>query len=140
MAFGIGDLTGLLFRIIQNKAEIERLVAIIMAAFKEAKPLLDKVAPDLLHQVSQGMATPAVPGAKPVLVLSAPNFSMQWLQESLNTLENAGLEVDGEYGQATGDAIAAFQKKNGIIVDRWAGTETTSLIYKKLHSIQAMPT
>jgi peptidoglycan hydrolase-like protein with peptidoglycan-binding domain len=61
-----------------------------------------------------------------------PAGSMAWLQESLNTLNNAGLDVDGEYGAATNKAVAAFQKANGLNVDGWAGPETVAVIMKAL--------
>jgi peptidoglycan hydrolase-like protein with peptidoglycan-binding domain len=58
--------------------------------------------------------------------------SMEWLQESLNTLADAELEVDGEYGPATNKAVSEFQKENGLKVDGWAGPETINLIVKQL--------
>jgi murein L,D-transpeptidase YcbB/YkuD len=136
MAFGIMDITGLVFRLMQNRAEIEKLVTTIGKALADAKPMLDKVAPDLLAQMSHSLA-PTVPG-KPALPppvvpgVPTPNFTMTWLQESLNKLDNANLDVDGQYGPATKEAISKFQQKNGLVVDGWAGITTTSLIYEKL--------
>jgi peptidoglycan hydrolase-like protein with peptidoglycan-binding domain len=60
------------------------------------------------------------------------DFSMRWLQESLNKLNNAGLDVDGEYGENTRAAIMAFQRSNGLEVDGWAGVETSAKIYEML--------
>ena len=57
---------------------------------------------------------------------------MEWLQESLNTLVDAGLEVDGEYGPATNKAVAEYQTENGLKADGWAGPETISLIVEQL--------
>jgi len=68
---------------------------------------------------------PAQPDGHPV-------GSMSWLQDSLNKLNNAGLEVDGEYGPATNKAVADYQKANGLKVDGWAGPETVAMIMKQL--------
>jgi peptidoglycan hydrolase-like protein with peptidoglycan-binding domain len=37
------------------------------------------------------------------------------IQRALNLLENAGLEPDGTYGQATADAVLAYKEERGII-------------------------
>lgn len=58
--------------------------------------------------------------------------SMEWLQESLNTLIDADLDVDGEYGPATNKAVCEYQTKNNLKVDGWAGPETISLIVEQL--------
>jgi peptidoglycan hydrolase-like protein with peptidoglycan-binding domain len=87
---------------------------------------------DLVREVTNAVGgaqpsppAPAPPGAHPA-------GSMAWLQESLNKLNNAGLDVDGEYGAATNKAVAAFQKANGLNVDGWAGPETVAVIMKAL--------
>ncbi|MEI3340640.1 MAG: peptidoglycan-binding domain-containing protein [Eubacterium sp.] len=56
--------------------------------------------------------------------------SVQWLQKSLNAYQNAGLTVDGSYGEATKNAVRKFQESSGIGVDGSAGT--TDLLYTDL--------
>jgi lysozyme family protein len=123
-AFGFFDLTGLVFRLFQNRAEIERIWA-------DIRSLGDKVAPGVLP----GGAGPVVSqSAVAAAAGSPPDFSMLWLQQSLNKLNNAGLDVDGEYGENTRAAIMAFQSKNGLVADGWAGVETSAKIYSLLNA------
>jgi peptidoglycan hydrolase-like protein with peptidoglycan-binding domain len=69
----------------------------------------------------------------PQLPLSGhPIGSVEWLQESLNTLNHAGLVVDGDYGPATKKAIADYQSEHDLKVDGWAGPDTVSSIVGEL--------
>lgn len=61
-----------------------------------------------------------------------PVGSMEWLQDSLNTLADAGLEIDGEYGPQTKDAITEYQQANSLTADGWAGPETVAKIVEQL--------
>jgi hypothetical protein len=50
---------------------------------------------------------------------------VKWLQTALNILgANPPLDVDGEYGPMTKDAVLAFQKTHELVVDGWAGDLT----------------
>jgi len=60
--------------------------------------------------------------APPSLTLSATE--LMWVQSSLNVVDNAGLDVDGEYGPLTHDAITSYQRKNDIAVTGTANQET----------------
>jgi murein L,D-transpeptidase YcbB/YkuD len=133
MALGIMDITGIVFRLMQNRSEIEKIMASVSDVLREAKPVLDKVAPDLLASMSHSLAPEGTKApAPPAAAAPTPEFNMTWLQTSLNKLEHAGLDIDGEYGPATKDAIAKFQSKNGLVADGWAGVQTSALIYSKL--------
>jgi peptidoglycan hydrolase-like protein with peptidoglycan-binding domain len=83
----------------------------------------------LVREVTDAIGV-AQPPAPPLGVPVAG--SMAWLQEALNKLNNAGLDVDGEYGAATNKAVSEFQKANGLKVDGWAGPETVAIIMKAL--------
>jgi len=50
---------------------------------------------------------------------------VKWLQTALNILgTNPPLEVDGEYGPMTKDAVLQFQKAHDLVADGWAGDLT----------------
>lgn len=119
----ISDIVATSFRLVSNSAEILKLWDKIIAAIKsvtsvypELKALVDKLAPG---------ATAPITGATEL-------FSVEWLQEALNKLSNAGLKVDGDYGELTKKAVTAFQQQNGLEVDGWAGVATTAAIMAAL--------
>jgi hypothetical protein len=50
---------------------------------------------------------------------------IKWLQTALNVLgANPPLDVDGEYGPMTKDAVLQFQKAHDVVADGWAGDTT----------------
>lgn len=49
---------------------------------------------------------------------------VKWLQTALNKADNAGLDVDGEFGSGTTTAVKNFQGKYGLTQDGQAGTAT----------------
>ena len=57
------------------------------------------------------------------------------LQERLQELGYYTDVVDGQFGQGTKEAVIAFQKKNGLDADGYAGEETQKILY----SDQAIP-
>jgi peptidoglycan hydrolase-like protein with peptidoglycan-binding domain len=82
---------------------------------------------DLLNQIKDKL-----PDLKPAPESEYPVGSCEWLQESLNELIDAGLDVDGEYGPLTKNAVADYQKQNGLKLDGWAGPETINHIVSDL--------
>ena len=53
------------------------------------------------------------------------------LQERLKELGYYTGEVDGQFGQGTRDAVIAFQQKNGLDADGYAGEETQRILYSE---------
>jgi murein L,D-transpeptidase YcbB/YkuD len=50
---------------------------------------------------------------------------VKWLQTALNaTGTHPPLDVDGEYGSKTKDAVLQFQKTHDLVADGWAGDLT----------------
>jgi hypothetical protein len=58
---------------------------------------------------------------------------VKWIQTALNFL-GAGppLDVDGEYGPLTIEAVLKFQRANGLEVDGWAGDLTQEKLQQAL--------
>ena len=57
-----------------------------------------------------------------------------WLQNALNTYQNAGLAVDGQYGEATKGAVRAFQTQENLDVDGLAGKDTICALIYRMYS------
>ena len=53
------------------------------------------------------------------------------LQERLKTLGYYDGEVDGRFGPGTQEAVIAFQSKNGLDADGYAGEKTLTVLYSE---------
>lgn len=62
----------------------------------------------------------------------SPGFTTEHLQMALNKYGGAHLAVDGKYGEATAQAVEAYQKRHGLTVDRWAGRETLDSLWRQI--------
>jgi peptidoglycan hydrolase-like protein with peptidoglycan-binding domain len=54
--------------------------------------------------------------------------SVEYLQNLLNSYDQASLEADGEFGESTEVAVKAFQEKNDINSDGIVGAETWEVL------------
>jgi hypothetical protein len=63
---------------------------------------------------------------------AAHPFDVKWVQSSLNTLQKAGLTVDGDYGERTRAAVKQFQSANKLEPDGWVGMLTLSALEEKM--------
>ena len=119
MAFNI---IGLAMTLLKHRDSIAKIVAVL--------PDLSRIFNELRPEQSPVGALQPPP---PVSSSGHPVGSMEWLQDSLNTLgAEPPLDVDGEYGPATNEAVCEYQKTNGLEVDGWAGPETVSTIVEQL--------
>jgi len=63
---------------------------------------------------------------------SSHAFDVRWVQSSLNTLMNAGLQVDGIMGPLTIEAVKRYQQRSGLEPDGWVGVLTLAQLEKDM--------
>ena len=83
----------------------------------------------LKSQLFRGDAKLEAAAASPLahIVPGARGDHVRKIQLALNQLDNAGLDPDGIYGQATANAVLAFKQKRGII-NRSYQTEADNIV------------
>lgn len=102
-------------KIVQAWGQIAPIIKQVREAYPQIRDLIDDIAP--------GVTEPD----------TSESYSVEWLQKSLNTLDNADLEIDGEYGDATKQAVSEFQSDHPpLVVDGWAGVSTQAAIVEEL--------
>lgn len=83
--------------------------------------------PDTVREkVAAAMVTP-----EPALHTGSQGEKVRKLQERLQELGYYTDNVDGQFGPGTRDAVIAFQKKNGLDADGYAGEETQSVLFSE---------
>ncbi len=83
--------------------------------------------PDTIRdKTAESMVTP-----EPALHNGSQGEKVWKLQERLQALGYYTDAVDGQFGQGTRDAVIAFQKKNGLEADGYAGEETQRVLYSE---------
>lgn len=83
--------------------------------------------PDTIRdKAAESMVTP-----EPALYNGSQGEKVWKLQERLQALGYYTDAVDGQFGQGTRDAVIAFQKKNGLEADGYAGEETQRVLYSE---------
>ena len=83
--------------------------------------------PDTVREkAATDMVTP-----EPALHNGSQGEKVWKLQERLQALGYYTDAVDGQFGQGTRDAVIAFQKKNGLEADGYAGEETQKVLYSE---------
>ena len=66
---------------------------------------------------------------EPALGTGSRGDKVTRLQERLKALGYYDGEIDGQFGQGTQEAVIAFQMKNGLDTDGYAGEKTQALLY-----------
>jgi len=83
--------------------------------------------PDTVREKpAESMVTP-----EPALHNGSQGEKVWKLQERLQALGYYTDAVDGQFGQGTRDAVIAFQRKNGLEADGYAGEETQRVLYSE---------
>lgn len=116
----LGNIIGIGLRVVANRDKIAAAWGDLVPIIRGVRTQYPKIV-DLLDEIAPGATTPEPDG-----------FSVEWLQESLNTLADAGLEVDGEYGELTREAVTEYQQAHSLVPDGWAGVATQASIYQEL--------
>jgi hypothetical protein len=99
-----------------------KVSAVVQAAAPALVPLLEQAGAQMFPKLAPSLHVAAA------AIISFHPDAVSWLQASLNTIDNAGLTVDGQYGPLTRAALEAFQTKNGLAVTGWASDAENSLI------------
>ncbi len=117
----------IIFRAINVAPQIQQAIRIgtpIVKAVEENAgndllPLLGQIGKQMFPDIDDRLAPAAAASTMfdPIRV--------KWLQTALNLLgANPPLDVDGEYGPMTKDAVLQFQKTHELVADGWAGDLT----------------
>ena len=75
-----------------------------------------------------GMAVPPSSVMVPSVQMGANGPSVEAIQYLLRQ-NGADIEVDGDFGEQTDEAVHAFQQKNGLTVDGVVGPETWGVLF-----------
>lgn len=118
---------GNIFALMARQADIRLLMALYNKNKSDNTQMID-LARDLL-------TVAGVLDAKPSGSIEVPTplrkYTTEWIQESLNMLQNAGLNVDGKLGKEdskTRQAVRKFQNDNKLKVDGDPGIQTVSVM------------
>jgi Putative peptidoglycan binding domain len=116
----------IIFRAINVAPQIQQAIRIgtpIVKAVEENAgdllPLFGKIGAQMFPGIDDRLAPAAAASTMfdPIRV--------KWLQTALNVLgATPPLDVDGEYGPMTRDAVLQFQKSHELVADGWAGDLT----------------
>ena len=116
----------IIFRAINVAPQVQQAIRVgkptVEAVEENARDLLP-----LLGQIGRQMF-PAIDERLAPAAAASTMFDpvrVKWLQTALNVLGvDPPLEVDGDYGPKTTEAVSHFQHTNGLVVDGWAGDLT----------------
>lgn len=120
----LGSIIGIGLRVVANRDKIAKAWDDLVPIIRGVRTQYPKIV-DLIDEIAPGATTPE-PEHEP------DGLSVEWLQESLNALADAGLEVDGDYGELTREAVTKYQQAHSLEVDGWAGVATQASIYQEL--------
>jgi hypothetical protein len=121
MTISTFQIIGLALRLVSKRDQIANIWGQIAPLVREitsdpaVKSLMQQVAPPQPQQQADS------------------GFSVQWLQESLNTLGQGPLDVTGDYDEETKARVRDYQSAHPpLAVDGWAGINTQASIHDEL--------
>jgi murein L,D-transpeptidase YcbB/YkuD len=128
----------IIFRLINMAPQIQEAirtgVPTVKAVEEHARdllPLLGQVGKELFPDVEDRFAPAAAATAMfdPVRV--------KWLQTALNLIgADPRLDVDGEYGPLTKEAVKQFQESHGLVADGWGGDVTHAALQAEIARVK----
>jgi murein L,D-transpeptidase YcbB/YkuD len=99
---------------------------------RDLLPLLGQIGKQMFPAIDDRLAAAAAASTMfdPIRV--------KWIQTSLNAIgKSRSLDVDGEYGPLTTEAVLQFQKEHGLVADGWAGDTTHAALQLALSKTRA---
>ena len=108
--FGLNDTIGVLMRILQHHQEIIKL----------------------WHDVSDLLVKLGLVQAGVVPARATHAYDVEWVQQSLNQVGGAKLQVDGIMGENTVKAVKDYQAKHKLEADGWVGMLTVAQLENDL--------
>jgi murein L,D-transpeptidase YcbB/YkuD len=122
------DFLGLAIRLGPLVPKVQKLASDV----KPLAQLVRQLWPTIQPQIEELWNHPDVVALRQRLALDneivVGQYNVEWLQQSLKDLGVYQLEVDGEMGPKTIEAVKRFQKLNGLEPDGWAGPITSVAI------------
>lgn len=120
------ELLPIIFRAIKVAPQVQEAIRIgtpIVKAVDENAGDLLPVLKEIGKQQFPGIDERFAPAAAASTMFDP--IRIKWLQTALNALgANPSLDVDGEYGPMTKDAVLKFQMANKLVADGFAGDAT----------------
>ncbi len=100
---------------------------------RDLLPLFAQIGKEMFPRINEKFAAAAA--ASTML----DPIRVKWIQTALNAVgANPPLDVDGEYGPMTTEAVLQFQKAQGLVTDGWAGDTTHAalqLVFSKARAL-----
>jgi murein L,D-transpeptidase YcbB/YkuD len=122
------------FALASRQADIRRGLAVWQQIKPQVTYLIDLIR-DIGAEIGMLEAKRDKPSSVPVALRQ---YTTQWVQTSLNTLQDANLEADGDIGRdgsKTRVAVKKFQKEHGLKPDGIPGVQTVSIMVQELDKL-----
>ena len=130
-------------RVQELTAPLLKMAQPVVVEFKRIQPELVPLVWTLIEAFFPELRGREEAAAKVGGVQPGVEFSVTWIQTSLNKLIDARkfrhskIDVDGNYGKETSEAVEAYQRQKGFAageVDGWFGIQTLTSVVNDLES------
>ncbi len=129
----------IIFRAINAAPQIQQAIRVgtpidkaVELNARDLLPLLAQIGKQMFPTIDDSLAPAAAAST-----MFDP-IRIKWIQTALNAIgANPPLDVDGEYGPMTTEAVLQFQKAQGLVADGWAGDTTHAALQLALSKTRA---